>query len=99
MSEYTPTRQELIASWIQAHREAGCGGPVDVDGRPKERIAEAHRGLAEVERAVAEKEWDEGKGSARCEPNPLTGSSGLRSAPTRTDETKERTMATGLDFY
>lgn len=55
MSEYTPTRQELIAAWIIAHQEEGWGGQVDMGGSPKERIAEAHRGIAEVERAAAEK--------------------------------------------
>lgn len=60
MSEYTPTRQELIAAWIIAHQEEGWGGQVDMGGSPKERIAEAHRGIAEVERAAAEKAWDEG---------------------------------------
>lgn len=61
MSEYTPSRQELIAAWIQSHQEEGwLGGPVDIGGRPKERIAEAHRGLAEVERDAAEKGYGAG---------------------------------------
>lgn len=59
-NEYTPSRQELIAAWIEAHQEDGWGGPVDKGGRPKERIAEAHRGVAEVWRAASEKAYDEG---------------------------------------
>lgn len=55
MSDYTPSRQELVAAWIQAHQVEGWGGPVDMESAPKTRIAEAHRGFAEVERAAAEK--------------------------------------------
>lgn len=55
MSEYTPTRQELIGAWVQAHSIEGWGGPVDLEGMPKTRITEGHRAIAEIERAAAEK--------------------------------------------
>lgn len=45
---YTPEEQEFIAAWVSSHSEEGWGGPVDVEGRPLERIAEARRGIAKV---------------------------------------------------
>lgn len=50
---YTPTETELMETWIIAHSEPGWGGPVDVGGRPKERIEEGKRGLARVRRDAA----------------------------------------------
>lgn len=49
MSEkYTPSEQELVAAWITAHSEPAWGGDTDMDGRPRERITEARRGIAKV---------------------------------------------------
>ncbi|WP_240373091.1 hypothetical protein [Brevibacterium zhoupengii] len=48
MSDYTPDEQEFIGAWVSAHSEEGWGGPVDVEGRPLERISEARRGIAKA---------------------------------------------------
>lgn len=48
MNDYTPEEQEFIGAWVSSHSEEGWGGPVDVEGRPRERIAEARRGIAKV---------------------------------------------------
>lgn len=53
MSDYTPTAQELIAAWIEAHQVPAAGGKIDAEARPKERIAEAKRGIAAIEREAA----------------------------------------------
>ena len=62
---YTPTAQEFVEAWIQAHQvPVGSGGWVDRGSAPRERIAEAHRGIAEMRREAAEKAWDEGVATA-----------------------------------
>lgn len=48
MSDYTPEEQEFIGAWVSSHSKEGWGGPVDIEGRPRERMAEARRGIAKV---------------------------------------------------
>lgn len=53
MNEYVPDEGELLEAWIIAHSEPGWGGPVDIGGQPRERIAEGKRALARVKRDAA----------------------------------------------
>lgn len=60
MSEYTPTRGELISALVAYRATQGQQTPAEVaSSAPPKEIAkflgEAERGLAEVERAAAEK--------------------------------------------
>lgn len=52
-AEYTPTTQDVRAAWIDAHRVPAWGGRIDAEGRPRERVREFDRWLAEHDAQVA----------------------------------------------
>lgn len=72
MSEYTPTRGEIISALVAYRAIPGAETPAEIAGSlPPEEVAkylaESERGLAEVERAAAEKAWEEGFDAAELD--------------------------------
>jgi len=47
-NQYTPETKEVRGAWLQAHRTEAWGGRIDLEARPKERLAEFDRWLDQV---------------------------------------------------
>lgn len=48
VGEYTPDTKEVRGAWLQAHRTEAWGGRMEIEARPKERLAEFDRWLDQV---------------------------------------------------
>jgi len=65
MSDYTPDTDEVRGAWevIMYEGGASAGSKADAHWDDARRAAQFDRWLAEVERAAAEKAWDESRRS------------------------------------
>lgn len=64
-AEYTPTTTDVLAAWLDAHSADAWGGRIDVEARPKTRVAEFDRWLVAHDREVAARAREEALAEAR----------------------------------